>query len=150
MSLKKFFKRIWEAIKDIFEGLLPEMKQAIGIGVSIVENIKKVVDHPGVDILTAIIPGDLDDTLKIQLRAHLPRILINLRLVQECSDETDPDKIVACAIKTLQSLEGDFKSAFLHDLSILIAQVAADGKLDWNDGVYLLQWYYDHKHKGKA
>lgn len=147
MSLKSFFQRIISEIKELFQGLLPELKEAIEIGVKVVENIKAAVDSPVADILTAIIPTDIDETIKIQLRAHLPKILIELRLVQDCSDETDPDKIVACALRTIQQLEGDFKSAFLHDLSILIAQVAADGRLDWKDGVYILQWYYDHEHK---
>lgn len=147
MSLKTFFNRIFNGIRELFEGLVPEMKQAIGIGVTVVENIKKVIDSPVADILTAIIPGDLDDMIKTQLRAHIPKILIELRLAKDCADETDPEKIVACALRTIQQLEGDYRSAFLHDLSILIAQVAADGKLDWKDGVYILQWYYDHQHK---
>jgi hypothetical protein len=43
--------------------------------------------------------------------------------------------------------DGDIKSAFLHNLSILVAQVAADGKLSWGDGVYILEWYYQHEYK---
>ncbi|KAA5532639.1 hypothetical protein F0919_17820 [Taibaiella lutea] len=145
MSLGTFLKKIWEGIKDLFDGLLPELKQAIHIGVTVVENIKNVIDNPVVDILTAIIPTDIDDKVKEWLRAELPNILKKLKLVEACSDETDPNRILQCALKTLEELDGDFKSAFLHDLSILIAQVAADGKLDWKDATYLLQWYYDHK-----
>jgi hypothetical protein len=33
---------------------------------------------------------------------------------------------------------------------VLVAQVAADGKLTWSDGVYLLQWYYDHEYQAAA
>jgi len=44
----------------------------------------------------------------------------------------------------LQGLDGDIQSAFLHNLSILVAQVAADGQLTWSDGVYLLEWYYQN------
>ena len=145
MSLKKFFQKIWNAIEDFFQGLLPELKEAIHIGVAVVEKMKEFMATPVPDIITAIIPGDLDDAIKVKLREMLPKIFINLRLAQECSELTDPDEIVACGLRTLNSIEGDFKSAFLHDLSILIAQVAADGKLDWKDGVYILQWYYDHR-----
>jgi hypothetical protein len=52
--------------------------------------------------------------------------------------------------KLLQGLDGDIKSGFLHNLSILLAQVAADGKLTWSDGVYVLQWYYQHEYKTAA
>ncbi len=46
-----------------------------------------------------------------------------------------------------KSLDGDIKSSFLHTISILVAEAAADGKLTWSDGVYLLEWYYQHKYK---
>jgi hypothetical protein len=51
------------------------------------------------------------------------------------------------AVKVLQGLDGDIKSAFLHNLSILVAKIAADGKLSWSDGVYVLEWYYQHEYK---
>jgi ferric iron reductase protein FhuF len=50
----------------------------------------------------------------------------------------------------LQGLDGDIKSAFLHNISILVAQVAADGKLTWSDGVYILEWYYQNVDKAAA
>lgn len=146
-GLLKFLQHIWDAIKNIFEGLPDEFKKAIHIGVTVVEKMKTVVDSPEADIITAIIPGDIDDAIKEKLRDALPKILAELLLAQDCSNLTNSADIVKCAIQTLQEIEGDFKSAFLHDLSILIAQVAADGKLSWSDGTYILQWYYDHKFK---
>lgn len=127
-----------------------KLKDAIHIGVLVVENIKNFVDSPSADILTVLIPGDTDDQVKNWLRAKLPDILIKLRLVDSTLGLTDPVEITAAAIKVLQDLDDDIKSAFLHDLAILIAQVAADGKLSWSDGVYILQWYYQHKYKMAA
>jgi hypothetical protein len=111
------------------------------------ENIKSFVDSPAADVLTAIIPGDLDDELKDLLRVKLPAILTELQLADNCGNLNSPTQITACAINILQQLGGDTKSAFLHNLSILIAQVAADGKLSWSDGVYLLEWYYQNEYK---
>lgn len=142
MSLSKFLKKIWQGIKKLFDGLTPKLKDAIHIAVTIVEKIKNFVAGPGADVLTAIIPGELDDAIKDKLREWLPKIFIELKLVEECAGETDPNKIVECGIRTLQKISGDFQSAFLHDLSILIAQVAADGKLTWSDAVFILEWYY--------
>jgi hypothetical protein len=50
----------------------------------------------------------------------------------------------------LQALDGDISSSFLHSLSVLVAEVASDGKLTWSDGVYLLEWYYQHEYKAAA
>ncbi|MGZ3819718.1 MAG: hypothetical protein ACXVB6_03940 [Mucilaginibacter sp.] len=147
MSLQSFLSKIWNQIKTLFDGIPAELKTAIHIGVVVTENIKNFTDSPAADILTAIIPGDIDDEIKNWLRAKLPAILTELKLADSCAALTDPAAITACAIKVLQGLDGDIRSAFLHDLSILIANVAADGKLSWSDGVYILEWYYQHQYK---
>lgn len=150
MSLKSFLSKIWAEVKSLFNSIPAELKTAIHIGVALTENIKTFVDSPSADILTAIIPGNLDDELKTLLRAKLPGILTELKLADSCGNLTDPLQITACAVKVLQSLDGDVKSAFLHSLSILVAEVAADGKLSWSDGVYVLQWYYQHEYQPAA
>ncbi len=150
MSLKTILNKIWKSIKNMFAGIPPDLKTAIHIGVAVTENIKLFIDSPAADILTMLIPGTVDDRIKDILRVKLPVILTNLKLVDNCTDLDNPDQLAACAVKTIQSLEGDFKSAYLHNLSILVAQATADGKLTWSDGVYLLEWYYQHKYKSVA
>ena len=150
MSLKSFIAKIWDGIKSLFEEMPEEMQTAIHIGVIVTENIKNFVDSPVADVLTAIIPGDIEDDVKNWLRAKLPTILTELKLADSCSNLTDPLQITECAIKVLQGLDGDVKSAFLHNLSIFIAQVAANGKLTWSDGVTILEWYYQNEYKAEA
>jgi hypothetical protein len=150
MSLKTFIEKIWADIKTLFEGIPAELKTAIHIGVIVTENIKNFVDSPAADVLTSIIPGDIDDDIKNWLRAKLPTVLTELKLADSCSGLTDPQQITDCAIKVLQGLDGDIKSAFLHNLSIFIAQIAADGKLTWSDGVTILEWYYQNEYKTTA
>ena|ERR1700744_318932 len=147
MSLKSFLSRIWAGVESLFNGFPAELKAAIHIGVIITENIKSFVDSPAADILTAIIPGDIDDDIKNLLRAKLPEILTELKLADSCGSLTDPVQITQCAVKVVQGLAGDVKSAFLHNLSIFIAQVASDGKLTWADGVTILEWYYQNVYK---
>jgi len=150
MSLKSFLSKICGEVKSLFDGIPDELKIAIHISVIITENIKSFVDSPAADILTAIIPGDLDDELINLLRAKLPAILTELKLADSCGSLTDPSQITSCAVSVLQGLDGDIKSAFLHNLSILIAQVAANGNLTWSDGVYILEWYYQNEYKTEA
>lgn len=150
MSLQSFLSRIWTEIKSLFDGIPSELKTAIHIGVVVTQNIKNFVDSPAADVLTAIIPGDIDDEIKNWLRAKLPEILTELKLADSCSGLTNPTDITACAIKVLQGLDGDIQSAFFHNLSVLVAEVAADGKLTWSDGVYLLQWYYKNEYQAAA
>lgn len=150
MSLQSFLTKIWKQIKALFDGIPAELKTAIHIGVLVTENVKSFIDSPAADILTALIPGDFDDQIKTWLRAKLPTILTELKLADSCGSLTDPAEITACAVKVLQGLDGDIKSAFLHNLSILVAQVASDGKLSWSDGVYILEWCYRNEYKATA
>lgn len=147
MSLKSFLAGIIAGIAHLFAGLKAELKAAVHIGVTVTDNIKNFVDSPVADVLTAIIPGDIDDKIKEWLRARLPDIFTELKLVDATLGLTDPNEIVAAGIKVIQGLGGDIKSSFEHSLSILIAQVAADGKLTWQDAVYILQWYYEHEYQ---
>lgn len=147
MSLKKFLRRVWEAIENLFENTLPEVKEAIHIGVVITERLNTIVSHPSINRITAAIPGVKDDLIVHIVRTYLPNIVIKLKLADACANETDPDKIILCAIKTLQSIEGDFKNDFLNALSIQIAKAASDGKLTWDEGAGLLKWYYDNRYK---
>ena len=147
MSIKSFLTKLWGTIKSLFNSFPDKLKAAVQIGIIITENIKTVIDSPIADILTAIIPGDIDDKIKQAFRAGIPVILTDLKLTDKCSNLTDPQEITKCAVETLKTLDGDIKSAFLHKLSILVAQLAADGKLSWTDGVCILEWYYQNKFK---
>jgi hypothetical protein len=150
MSLKTFLTKIWAGIESLFNSFPAELKTAIHIGVIVTENIKNFVDSPAADILTAIIPGDIDDEIKNWLRAKLPEILIGLKVDDSCGSLTDPQQITECAVKVVQGLAGDVKSALLHSLSIFIAQTASNGKLTWTDGVTILEWYYQNVYKVAA
>jgi len=145
MSLKTVINEIWGEIETLFTSFPAELKTAIHIGVAVTENVKSFVDSPAADILTALIPGEIDDEIKNWLRAKLPAILTELKLADSCTGLSDPGQITACAVKVLQGLDGDVKSAFLHSLSVFIAQTASNGKLTWADGVAILQWYYENE-----
>jgi len=150
MSLKSFLAKIFYSIKTFWTGLEPELKVAVGIGVLVTQNLKNFVFSPGMDVLAAIIPNGIGAEIETILRSSLPGLLIHLQLVDATLGLTDPNEIMAAAIKTLQSLNVDVKNPFFHNISILVAQLAADGKLTWSDGVYLLEYYYQNEFKAAA
>lgn len=147
--MKKILRKIGDFIVRLFTNISPVLQRAVTIGADVAEKIKNFdTANPIVgDIITALIPGTVDDMVKARLREYLPKIAIQLRLVQATQVLKDPDLIMLAAVKVIQQMDGDYKSAFLHNLSIMAAQVAADGKLDWSDAVYLLEWYYQNKLK---
>lgn len=147
MSLKSILHGIGQWIANIFKGMEPIAKKAVAIGVQVTNAIKEFdTNNPGVaDIITKLIPGTADDKAAEAIRAKLPEIMVELKLVDATLGLTDPDEIVAAGIKAIQQLSGDYKSSFLNSLSIILTQVAADGKIDWDDAVYLGKWFYDHE-----
>jgi hypothetical protein len=147
MSLLLFLKKLWKQIRSLFQSIPAELKAAIHIGVTVTENIKTFTDSPAADVLTALIPGNVDDVVIARLRTALPQLLTELKLTDQCASDTTINALTQCGIKELQSLSTETKKPFLHSLSILLAQVAADGKLTWEDGVYLLEWYYQQQFK---
>lgn len=146
MSVFTFLEKLLKAIARLFSKLPADTKAALNIGVLVVENLKAVIESGAVDILTALIPGAADDLVKEWLRAELPNILIKMRLVDAALGLTDPEAIAKAAVDTFRSV-GAISDKDAHDLSIMAAMVAADGKLTWSDGVHLMEYYYQKKYK---
>lgn len=150
MSLKSFVSKIVSTVASLFGALPAELKLAAQVGVTITQTVKSFVDSPAADVITALIPGDIDDKIKTWLRVALPTILTDLKLVAATNGLTDPNDIVTAAVKVIQSMDGDIQSAFLHDIGVLIAQEVAKAQnhtLSWSDGIYIIEWYYQHKVK---
>lgn len=62
-------------IKLFIMKLFASVETFIPIGIEVVNKLKIFIDSPTADIITAIIPGTVDDNVKIWLRAWLPIIL---------------------------------------------------------------------------
>jgi hypothetical protein len=148
MNIKSFLNKLLNSFKKLFNKFPAQLKTAVNIGITVTENIKKFTDSPVTDVLTVIIPGNIDDRIKQILRVGLPVLLAELKLADSCLNKEDPQQVTTCAISFLNSLDKHIKDAFLHNLSVLVAQLTADGKLSWSDGVCIVEWYYQNKYKG--
>jgi len=146
MSLKSFLRKIGDFFSNLFKSLKKEAKKAVELGVEITNAIKEFdTAHPeAADLLTALIPGNADDIVKERIRAELPGIMIKLKLAGDTLDKTDVEVLLA-GIKEIQSLTGSQRSIFLNSLSVLIAEVAADGEVSIDDLLYLQKWFYENQ-----
>jgi len=68
-------KALLSKIKSFIVKLFATVEVYLPIGIDIVNKLKKFIDSPTADIITAIIPGTVDDAVKIWLRQYLPEIL---------------------------------------------------------------------------
>lgn len=120
-KIKFFLIKLFLSLKHFFKQLDEGAQAAIKEAVKIVNVIK---DWTGtheemINFITSIIPGNIDNVIVDKLRAFLKNV-------------------------NFSTLVGDERKIFLHALSIQISLVLADGKLSFNDVVYLVQWYYDN------
>lgn len=147
MSFKSFLRKIGDFFSGLFKSLGPIAKKGLDIGVRITDEIKKFdEEHPGaVDIITKLIPGDVDDRIAAKIREKLPEVMVQLRLVDATLGLTDPNEIVTAGIAVIKQLGGDYKVTFLNDLAIHLTRIASDGKVDIDDALYLAKWYYENK-----
>jgi len=68
-------KALLAKIKLFIVKLFASVETFLPVGIDVVNKLKKFIDSPTADIITAIIPGTVDDAVKIWLRQYLPEIL---------------------------------------------------------------------------
>jgi hypothetical protein len=106
----KWLTSIKAWLQKTFKLLQKDAKIVIPIGIKIVDSIKKFASSPYADFLTSVIPGELDDQIKLTLRTVLPKILIGLRKwegIVNIEDESVKLKVIASELHLLSKSERD-------------------------------------------
>lgn len=139
-------------LAKVFKGLTAKVKDSIVIAVTAVNAIKLIVENPitgGViqfiiDFVKKTIPGKVDDViiddLWEKLKSELPKLLINLTMLNEINQITDPDEKAAkveeqlkIAIAKIQFSTDEQKKVFWRGFSDLLAEAISDGKITWSE-----------------
>lgn len=93
------FASNWESFTaKAYKKIPDELKEKVSLAVVIVENIKKFIDSPVADAITAIIPGTVDDQIKEKLRVFLPVLLDKYNALNQESLKPDASHIIATEI----------------------------------------------------
>jgi len=142
MSLKSFIDGIWSAIKGLFHKLEQEEKKLLPIVITVVQNIKNFTDSPVADVITALIPGDVDDRIRERLEDYLPKILMELNMLNTCQALPDANAQLQCILQNLKLSSDSAKDIYYHGLASLILTDLSDGKLSWSDCVGIAEYYY--------
>jgi len=145
--MKKLFAKILTFVTGLFNNLAPKVEKAIHAGVAVTEAVKNFVESPVTDLLTALIPGTVDDKIKVQLRNSLPGVLMVMRLIETSMELKTPEAITAAALKYIESLSAEDKRPVLHELAVRLTMILADGKITWSEAVQLVEYYYQFKFK---
>jgi len=133
--LGRWFKKLFKKVDEVADKVLP-------IAIKVVEGIKKVIDSPVDDVLTTIIPGDIDDKAVELLEEWLPKLLLGLQVAQDIADIEDTNEQLKAVLERLKLAPDDTKKIIWHGLAALIAEKLADGKLTWAEIVEIVEDYY--------
>lgn len=142
MSLKSFLHTMFAAIGSIFQHAEEEVKHVLLPAVTeIVNGIKTIVDLDQADIIGGL-AGKLGPAVEEKLRDILPKILLELKLIESVVNAGDINAQVLAALDALNLSSDRTKKAFYHDIAAMLLQDLSDGKVTWSEAVTLVEYYY--------
>jgi len=151
-KIGKFFKKVWNAVKSVFENLDDSLKTYIPVVVTFCEGLKKTIENGTFDTLATLveilIPGETDDKIitafKAYLVKNLPTIIANLQLVDIIAeiDADDVDTQMKAIITYFQSASSDAQDSVIAALATKLSEYFDDGEFTKAERHALIDWYY--------
>jgi hypothetical protein len=136
-------KKILLFLKKLFARSKYFIHVAVKPSVATVNLLKAFVDSPLAPVITALIPGEIDNMIADKLRRHLPEALKVLGFADECINAGSNDLIVQCAIAKLRLYNPTQQAAAWHNIASVLSQYLSDDKLTWSEAVHLAEMVYN-------
>ena len=128
MNIKKFFSKILAFVGGLFTNLDEWIEQHVQPSIETVQRIKACVASPVGDLITALIPGDLDDKIRDCLLRNLSRAIDAMHVTHEIATAPDWTSKVAKLIEYMRSQSKPVRQALYKALSVELAKQSAFGK----------------------
>jgi len=130
-----FCTRMKGRLKAMLTGFDSFMDDHIDMALKVTTAMKQLLSSPVTDIITALIPGDLDNILRDKLLSALNKAVEALSIAKHCKQHAALNDKLKCFIEQLQISDPDLQDALLLKLASLLS-----GHLD---GQRLRQSFYD-------
>jgi hypothetical protein len=143
MKLGQWFKRQMRNISEDAKTLIPA-------AIAVTNQWKAFIDSPVADLVTALIPGNVDDAIKNKLREKLPAVLLKLQLAHAIAGIEDINEQLKAILDVLKLSGDDAKDRFYHEFCYTTIEVLSDGKLTMGEASILAQMYFDYEHQKAA
>jgi hypothetical protein len=142
--MKKLLEQISDWLKRKFKQGFDAAKKHSHIAVKVTDGLRKIVESPVADLLTAMIPGELDNEIKYKLRKELPGIAAKMAIAHNILQANeDPTLALARMREYIASLGLDAQRAWWVDFSAHVMEVFSDGDVTWGELVSITQKAYD-------
>jgi len=152
--MKKLWIKISEFIKKMYSKLIDESKIYIPTAIKVVEAIKSVTDSQVDDIILGVIkvmipnlPHDKIDIIKKKIEDQLPKIILELNLVNVAVNSDNLNDQLQLILNALKLSSDEIKAEKYHVLASKILVILSDGKITWSEAVVFTEWYYQNVYK---
>lgn len=115
-----FCLKIKNQLRNFYRLFDRSVDEYINIALSITKALKDIVQSPAAAVLTAIIPGTLDDRLKAQAEHALEQAVKALTIAGKCSDSKSLTEYINCFATELRKQDERLRDALLLKLASLI------------------------------
>ena len=113
-----FCKKITDAARKIDSFVKAHLSEALLIS----SNIKKMLESPLAVLVTAIIPTDVDEALRIQLISALAKAIDVLTIIDACKDAVDFDQKLICFMGQLKKYSPEVQEALIQKLMSVVTR----------------------------
>jgi hypothetical protein len=149
--MKKILTQVSDWLKRKFKQGYDAAKKHSHVAVKVTDGLRKVVASPVADLLTAIIPGDLDNELKFKLRQELPKIAAKVAIAHNILQATEDPTLALSRIREYIASLGEIgQRAWWVDFSAHVMEAISDGDLSWDELQRITQKAYAEIHKNEA
>lgn len=104
----------------------------VNTALTITTCMRNILQSPVTDLVTALIPGTLDDVAKAKTLQVLCASVDVLSVVKKCSGETDAKKKIQCFMDELKQYDPKLQNTLLFKLASLVTAGLDDNKLSEN------------------
>jgi len=113
-------KKLKEKVKNLYREFDDYLNANIDTALKVTTALRKVLASPVADILTAIIPGELDDMIRARLVDALGKAITALTILEHCKGSMEIDEKLKCFYEQLNNLDPNLQDAVLHKLASLM------------------------------
>jgi len=124
-----FCKKVKSKLKAILHEFDSYVDTHIDTALAITTGLKRVLTSPVADVITAIIPGDVDVIIKRHLVSALGKVIEALTIADRCREHKDVNERLQCFIDQLKLYDPNMQDAILQKLASLLTGQLHGGKL---------------------
>jgi hypothetical protein len=149
MRILNFFKRLWSVANQFLQEAFEKGKVFAPLAISFTDQIKFYVEHPIMDVVVDLIPGEWDNKALDKLRKVNKEVAEKLLTIAGVVVESENvNQLYAELVKCIQDLKPELRANFYILLSAELNKALSDGKLTIAESIIATQAaFYESRKK---